>query len=462
MSDNEQIDNEVLEHLLELSKEADTGVEKRAKEYNNFRALNLNLSSDSPIVKKGSEAILNDIQPKMKRKFRKDKFTVSLMCLNSLMCWNEDWNRYITYGRKSGYYKSSSRYNPSSISSVIDVVDAMIECGYLEDHIKGVNAYGDLGGKLSKFRPSEKLINVFGESDGDLKAAVSSIRPHGETIILRDAEGNKIEYNDNRQTNRVRKNLEIINKANGKALLELGGEVINGRLHRVFRGGFDKGGRFYCSGYQMMAPEVRARLTINNEPVVECDFSNHHIRMLYHREKINAPGDLYSLESYGAKYRPLIKMILLISINASSFDNACRAVPGRIRKRINKLFQKAEELKSNGNETALSLQAINKIEQELAMFESVNYDDIKGIAMALKGRHEAISSFFFTGEGNTLQNLDASITEVILLDMAKQKIPCYPEHDSYIVPARYEAELKDAMSKSYFEIMENYSEIETK
>src|SRR5262249_61364077 len=88
-----------------------------------------------------------------------------------------------------------------------------------------------------------------------------------ELIVLRDADGNPIDYRDNRDTRAMRKRLVEINEGLASQQIGLGDRVIregdrldNGgraqaQLHRVFnRGDFGKGGRFYGGHWQNNPP----------------------------------------------------------------------------------------------------------------------------------------------------------------------------------------------------------------
>ncbi len=63
--------------------------------------------------------------------------------------------------------------------------------------------------------------------------------------------------------------------------------------------------------------------------------------------------------------------------------------------------------------------------------------------------HKTISSYFNSGRGVELQNLDSCIAEAVLMHFTKQDIPCLCIHDSFIVEDRYKDELGDVMKEEY-------------
>jgi hypothetical protein len=90
-------------------------------------------------------------------------------------------------------------------------------------------------------------------------------------------------------------------------------------LHRVFNNGtFSQGGRFYGGFHLELLRNLRKRIRINGEPVVEPDFSALHIRMLYHLEGIDYREDPYIALCDSHEERKVFKIIFLVAINAET------------------------------------------------------------------------------------------------------------------------------------------------
>ena len=70
---------------------------------------------------------------------------------------------------------------------------------------------------------------------------------------------------------------------------------------------------------------------------------------------------------------------------------------------------------------------------------------LKPLLACAKAAHPKIEEYIHSEVGVKMQYLDSQITEAILVDITKQGIPCLPIHDSYIVPAKYEEHLHNAM-----------------
>ncbi|MBK9097532.1 MAG: hypothetical protein IPM14_05260 [bacterium] len=195
---------------------------------------------------------------------------------------------------------------------------------------------------------------------------------------------------------------------------------IDGQLYRVFNDGkFTRGGRFYGSFYQQLDEADRAKILINDSPVVEVDYSGFHLNMLYHLIGKQFDGDPYSAVDR-PEVRDILKTLCLIVINTKDTTQALRALRDVIRKdwKLKKLKQKYQL-----DEKDL-----------LGKFESV---------------HSEISRFFCSRVGLELMYLDSEIAETILKHFTRRGIPCLCVHDSFLVPSQYEDELKNVMKTIY-------------
>jgi hypothetical protein len=176
-----------------------------------------------------------------------------------------------------------------------------------------------------------------------------------ELIVLRDAEGNPVDYRDSRETREMRRRLAELNDALLSQQIGLGDRIIregdrldNGgraqaQLHRVLhRGDFANGGRFYGGHWQNIPAEGgRNTITINGEPTVEIDYRALHIRLLYHEAGKPMPADPYDVDGWPRKQA---KLALLIAINARTHMSAVRALADALRRDIYDPFTTADRL----------------------------------------------------------------------------------------------------------------------
>ena len=195
---------------------------------------------------------------------------------------------------------------------------------------------------------------------------------------------------------------------------------IDGQLYRVFNDGkFTRGGRFYGSHYQQLNEDDRAKIIINNSPIVEVDFSAFHLNMLYNLTGKQFSGDPYS-QVHRPEIRPILKVLCLIVINLENKSKALKALREQIRKNLE--FQK--------------LKRVYRLDEKdlLRKFESV---------------HSEISNYFYSGIGLKLMYKDSEIAESVLKYFTKREIPCLCVHDSFLVQSQYKDELKSVMNDVY-------------
>jgi len=183
------------------------------------------------------------------------------------------------------------------------------------------------------------------------------------------------------------------------------------RLRRIFnRNRLDQGGRFYAP-VQSLPEAVRTRLRIDDEPVVELDYSAHHPRLLYALEGTDFRGDPYTIDGMS---RNDAKKVALICVNAENRTQAKRAInDARRRGKIRSCSPASTLLNDFG------------------------------------AAHEPLERQFYSGAGLNLMYRDSQVTEAILLRFAKSGEACVPVHDSYIVRASQEDMLRTAMIEEY-------------
>jgi hypothetical protein len=190
-------------------------------------------------------------------------------------------DRWISYSRRKESYARGQRYFRSTYTyrTIVPAVDQLAAEGLL-DHQKMPQGHR---GFQSRFRASDVLLKELGK--------LPVIYQPVELIILRDLNLDLVDYRDNRDTRRMRKNLRAINEALVSQEIGIEGRIIregdpleNGararvQMHRVFnRSGFDLGGRFYGSFWQNSPKAERKLITIGGMETVEHDYASLHIR----------------------------------------------------------------------------------------------------------------------------------------------------------------------------------------
>jgi len=153
-----------------------------------------------------------------------------------------------------------------------------------------------------------------------------------EVIILRRQRidhrdrGGSVDYADTETTNRYRAELRRINEWLRAAPLNFLGtpsdrpvDLGDRRLRRIFNGSFERGGRLYGGFWQKLKSDERlSRLTISGAPVVELDYGQMSLRLLYGAAKVQpAWSDGYAVPGLEG-HREGTKKLLNAMLNRES------------------------------------------------------------------------------------------------------------------------------------------------
>jgi len=191
-------------------------------------------------------------------------------------------------------------------------------------------------------------------------------------------------------------------------------------LRRIFsRGNLKLNGRFYGGWWQSIPSKYRPHITIDGKKTSEVDFSTMSLRILYAWGKIDIPDkrDLYDIglrgsPSYLKKSRELIKTYTNAILNDDSgFFRLKKA-------ELKSLKLSHKELKSKVYET-----------------------------------HKPIIKYFSTGVGLKTMFIDSQIAEKIMLYYLHDSVIVLPVHDSFIIRAGFETDLKIAMKRFFKEVV---------
>lgn len=186
-------------------------------------------------------------------------------------------------------------------------------------------------------------------------------------------------------------------------------------LYRIFKGGWEYGGRLY-GGWWINLPKLeRQLLQLDGEAVVERDYARLHPTMLFARKGLRLEHDIYSVPGYsGEGVRDLGKRTFNRLINRSS-------------------------------DTPLRLAATADDQVQLPV--GVRFSDfVRDFADHLA----PIREWFGTGVGLRLQREDSDLALAVLDRLLHAGVLALPVHDSFIVARRHEPSLVAAMEGAFF------------
>jgi hypothetical protein len=366
-----------------------------------------------------------------------------LLILDLCAVWLEHPSKKISVPMSnSGYRARENRYNPLSISyGVIECVRALDNAG-LVHFDKGFFDRREWGvGRTSRIRASDRLIEYFRQS----KLTIYDLAPlpKAEAIILRDALGNDIPYEDTGMTRHMRQKVKAYNALLAETFIDIrrlvepvipisDGFLTIGpsrqHVRRVFnRGDFSKGGRFFGPWWQGCPKKWRREIFINDEQTIELDFSSMHVALLYAERGINFnrefKGDAYTIPTPcflkgPEQTRNYAKLLFLMALNAKSEKETFQAFRSHMR---------------DGGKTGGSLR-----DHQLAQMLS-----------ELRKLHPLIADGLASDAGIRLMNTDSKIAEIVIGEMTNFDVPVLTIHDSFIVANKHEALLRDVLYQAY-------------
>jgi hypothetical protein len=385
--------------------------------------------------------------------------------LQAYIVGRTDPDRWISYSRDSNLYAARRRYLGPSITraAVTRAVDLMAAIGLLEsDRARPFVSVG----RQSTFRATPALLRHGSPS-------IATPLPEIETIVMRarseDGRGPTIDYRDTAQTEAMRQSLATINAAlapialdvrtdapgveregafirfRKKAIYKSTSVCLNApQLHRIFNGSWSLGGRFYVQGggYQLLPgppkpnearpPYVtRADLTIDGEPVAECDAAQIHPRMIYAYLCATMPGDdAYTFPLIPGtgwtrpEQRKVFKLVFNTALNATGGRNgAIGAVAWNRAEHDEKIAAHREG------------RPCRRVVYPTAAHRTL----ARHLVETMEYGHPAIAEagLFGSGIGVRLQRVDSDIIERVMLALLDRGIVGLPVHDSIIVQSRH-------------------------
>jgi hypothetical protein len=356
---------------------------------------------------------------------------VDLWCV-----WNQDPKLYLGISRRLEDYKSDKRYGKLKLGykPMIKVLDGLAKKKYIEQHIGWLDRNRGIG-RNTKIIATKKLIQKIVKEHKIKKSHIQRCR-NQECLILKkkiivDEKKKNVEvgYTDTKNTKLMRSGLLEYNNLLHRSHIYIpnySGEIkVNFEdestkfVRRIFNNGsWTNGGRFYSGWWQRIKSADRKYIRINNNPVVEIDFSGLHIVLLYSMVKIdywNKIGkDPYDLSGYGYKMndrlRNFLKLILLVSINVKK---------GKKKDTSQATKAVREEIRTNEDlEWIKSTYDNNKIEQIINDFADY---------------HKDIKKYFYSGLGLNLQYIDSQIASLLINHFTRLDIPILCVHDSFVI-----------------------------
>jgi len=384
---------------------------------------------------------------------KKEVNHVTVVLLNLYYAYSLDPEMWVLFSRARNDYNEGKRYNKPFIKydKMIKTVDGLLKLEYIE-HAKGFQDRKTGKAFDSRMKATTKLIDLIEKDHAVTFEMIGKAGPD-ELIVLRNADGEDIDYVDTPAIIKMRTELEQYNNLLRETYIDIHFEVddiqdridrchrkkdkktglprdyrlniclANKTVRRIFnRSTFNLGGRYYGGWWQNIPSKLRPKIILNTNYTVEIDYSGLHIYMLYALEGINF-ADLwrepyiYPKDNDPDNLRPIVKTMLLAAVNSGSEE----------------LCIKATRYEINMNRQSYP--------DELP--------DLKELYQKLKDYHPEIAEYFCSKKGLMLQRWDSAIAEDVVRVMTGKRIPVLVMHDSFICPKGEEQFLEEVMLKVY-------------
>ena len=250
-----------------------------------------------------------------------------------------------------------------------------------------------------------------------------------ETIVLRKAkkpgqmQPEAKEYNDAEHTYCLRAQMQDINAYLAQADITCDHPIVNPQdrhLRRIFNNGsFDQGGRLYGGFWQRMTSDERAEhIRINQDAVVECDYGQMSLLLLYAQAGAQdqiPEGDLYDLSAYGipAVCRAGIKKTLQAIINSPT-------LPTRLPKGARKYIPSRISLKD--------------------------------ILSAIQNKHSKVYMLMTSNIGMQLFRKESDILVAVMKALKERSVVALPIHDAVLVADEDKETTQEVMKEVFRDI----------
>lgn len=394
-------------------------------------------------------------------------------------CFTYNIIKAVKLGQKEVSFSSDNRryksvvINGKAIStgvgyeSTLNIVDLFEKKGFLFRHT-GYKISGEFGAKSKSgyIEITQKLIELV-ELNVDLDKIKMGAR--SDVLILRAEDNSSLEFPSTKYTKEIIKVLSKYNKLMDNHDVRLGENKLDTGLARIFNIDFQHGGRLYTSGnsYQGVAATLRKHITIDGNQTAEVDIKGSHISILhtivgsrlldgYDPYDIDMDGIAeYDLEkfsfmvcSYNEQHNPfrnLVKIAMLVMVNADSQQKASYALREKIDSQVNIPKDELEHLS----------------DQELYSYllYGLKNINIQKLFKAIKKKHDAIKEYFFSGAGVWLQKMEGDIFTKVLEQCIAHNYPVLVIHDSCRADVRHIKHIGDFITQAWYEVVGNINNL---
>jgi hypothetical protein len=411
--------------------------------------LNITVTDNAPINNAIDELLMKLALSNLNQRIAHHHLKIIL--LNLYKNYYTNRKMYTGFHQNKNRYRTESRYNKNKVShKITKLIKPLKDKLYIDFHngFNSKNAW--IPSRTSRIKATRKLIILMNKHK--INQHHIEKLPNTESIIVQVNDGSKktkLEYKDTPKIKKIREDIINYNNLLRHTHIDIDttttNEVLFGKsespvaitennkfIRRIYNDAkFKSGGRYYGGWYQGLNSTWRNKITIERMPTIEVDFSANGINILYAKEGLSIiEDDAYDVSTEGYKHkkytkeqlRPLLKLMLLIMINAKNYKQAFEAMRGDM------------------NDTSKQLPRLDKTEQGYLM-------------KVFEQKHKAIKKYFYSGFGANLYLYDSTVAEGVINHFTAKDIAVLCIHDSFIINLKYLDELKKVMQDCFKKTM---------
>lgn len=323
-------------------------------------------------------------------------------------------NVWVSYSRKNEWYAKWTGYLPPSINRkrVVRLVDKLRDAGMVE-HCQGYRDPAAPGyGFQSSMRALPALLSLFSSS----QQAATEADPNAPVVIVKDEKGNPCTTTNPNDLATAVEKVRKLREWMRTFVIETPAQPGRQELRQMFSSAaLDKHGRLY-GWWQNLSQADRQAIRLDGEEVVELDFVQNHPSILYNQLGLPVPDNAYSVPN-------LPEYMTSDEQRGLAKETFGRMLNGTDERGLR--WKLGQELRSSS--------LANHIIDTLLQIHA---------PLVAAGR-------FWKGIGNELMRKDAEIAVKVMTWAMWKRIPMLPIHDSFVIPRRHEANIRQQMEQAY-------------
>lgn len=306
-------------------------------------------------------------------------------------------------------FKIPKRYNRLGISyhTFREALNYLKRCGFVVINV------GKKGVSNTSIEATVKLHDSY-------PYEFSSFSEDSEYVVLKDENKKLKDYKESRYTRASRIVLKSYNKLLDRTDVFLRDNKICNQYYRIFNGDFSHGGRYYRAGVLNLKSKDRLNLTINDESVVEIDFSCMNIAILFGVLGLDLKYDPYGF----SEDREAAKLTILAAMASNDFNSARKALQYEI-------------LKGGLNKS----------------------HNAKKLLLDAEKHNSLIDEYFYKGSALKTMFFESEIMTDIIASCVNKNIPILAIHDGVVCQESKAEEVVDFMSRAFFDYFSKVKQI---